>query len=76
MFDFLEKLRAKPEKTRKKIVAVSTAIIAIIIFSFWLVATVWKIEHPQTSDTSTTTIMSDISDFINKAKTNAPTVSF
>jgi hypothetical protein len=76
MFDLLEKLRSKPEKTRRKIVAALTAVIALVIFSFWLVATIWKIEHPQASDTATSSISSDISNFVQKAQNAAPAVSF
>ena len=76
MFDFLEKLRAKPEKTRKKIAMVLTGVIVLIIFSFWLVATIWKIEHPQVSNTATSSIVSDISSFVKQAQNNAPAVSF
>jgi len=76
MLDFLEKLRAKPENIRRKIVWATTAVIAIIIFTVWLVATVWKIEYPQSSTTSTSSIMSSISDFIQKAKDHIPTISF
>ncbi len=76
MFDFLEKLRKKPEKTRRKIVAGTTAAIAVVIFALWLVATVWKIEHPQVSYTASSSLSSQLSGFIQNAKDNAPQISF
>ncbi len=77
MLDFLEKLRRKPVKTRKKIAAAVTAIVAVIIFAFWLGATVWKINHLSAAAAAgTDSISSDISNMIQSAKTNAPAVSF
>ncbi len=76
MFDFLEKLRKKPENTRKKIVFAVTSVIVFIIFIFWLVATVWQIEHVQSSITASSSLSSDISNFVNQAKSAAPSVSF
>ena len=76
MLDFLEKLRRKPEATRKKIAVAATAVIVVVILIFWLVATVWKIEHIQGSITASSSLSSDISNFVNQAKSAAPNVSF
>ena len=76
MLDFLERLRRKPEATRKKIAIAVTAVIVVIIFIFWLTATIWKIENMPSSITASSSISSDISNFVNKAQSAAPSVSF
>lgn len=77
MLDFLERLRAKPEKTRKKIALTITASIMLVIFIFWIVALVWKIEHmPVDSSNPSESLSSDISNFFDKAQAAAPNVSF
>jgi len=77
MLDFLERLRAKPEKTRKHIAAAATGTIILIIFAFWLTATIWKIENPPAAATSTiAALSSSVSNMIQSAQNNAPAVSF
>lgn len=77
MLDFLEKLRSKPKKTRKKIAVVITVSIMVVIFIFWLVALVWKIENPpQMPVKDSSSFSSDVANFIDKAKAAAPNISF
>ena len=77
MFDFLENLRKKPEKTRRKVALAITVSIMVVIFVFWIIALIWKIENPpQNSATNSPSLSSDISDFIQKAKAAAPNISF